>query len=211
MAHVVSTDELREEIDVEIDIDAIETQAKAATQGKWFHRTAPGRQGFVQVDVPGTRMAYGLELLCDDYTGYGDDEQRELDCAFVAAVNPDVILELIRRLRIAESDDGARVVLATSRSASNLVQIAVTRELAGKGITLNPMALFADEPDTCMELAQQAAMVNLPHDDLELAKSIGLRIAESQTPSVRALVEAWKQEPTLADFAAAVARAMLPN
>ena len=86
-----------------IDIDALEEHAKAATQGEWFHRTAPGRQGFVQVDVPGTAMAYGLELLGDDYTGYGDDEQRELDCAFVAAANPRVVLELIHRLRMAET------------------------------------------------------------------------------------------------------------
>lgn len=82
---------------------------------------------------------------------------------------------------------------------------------AGHGMSFNPVALFAVDTDACMGLVQQAAMVNLPHDDLALAKAIGLRIAESQTPSVRALVEAWKQEPTLADFAAAVARAMLPN
>lgn len=86
-----------------IDIDALEEHAKAATQGKWFHRTAPRRQGFVQVDVPGTAMAYGLELLGDDYTGYGGNEQRELDCAFVAAANPSVVLELIHRLRMAET------------------------------------------------------------------------------------------------------------
>lgn len=86
-----------------VDIDAIEAHAQAATQGKWFHRFAPGRQGFVQVDVSGTKMAYGLELLGDDYTGYGDDEQRERDCAFVAAANPTVVMELIRRLRVAES------------------------------------------------------------------------------------------------------------
>lgn len=84
---------------MEIELDALEATAKQATQGKWWHRTAKGRQGFVQVDVPGTTMAYALELLCDDYTGYGEDEQRERDCAFVAAANPEVVLELIRRLR----------------------------------------------------------------------------------------------------------------
>lgn len=87
---------------VKINIDALEAAAKKATQGNWMHRTLAGLQGFVQVDVPGTKMPYGLELLGDDYTGYGDEEQRELDCAFVAAANPAVVLELIRRLRITE-------------------------------------------------------------------------------------------------------------
>jgi hypothetical protein len=62
----------------------------------------------------------------------------------------------------------------------------------GMSFSFNPVALFAVDADACMGLVQQAAMVNLPHDDLALAKVIGLRIAESQTPSVLALVEAWK-------------------
>lgn len=77
--------------------------------------------------------------------------------------------------------------------------------------TINPFALFAVDSDACMGLAQQAAMVNLRDDDLALAKAIGLRVAESQTPSIRALVEAWEQAPSLVDFSAAVARAMLPD
>ena len=81
----------------------------------------------------------------------------------------------------------------------------------GQGMTFNPIALFAVDTYACLQLLQQAAMVNLQDDDLALAKSTGLRVAESQTPSVRALVEAWKQEPSLTNFAAAVAHAMLPN
>ena len=77
--------------------------------------------------------------------------------------------------------------------------------------TINPFAVFVVDSDACMGLAQQAAMVNLRDDDLALAKAIGLRVAESHTPSIRSLVEAWKQEPSLVEFAAAVARAMLPN
>lgn len=44
-------------------------------------------------------MPYGLELLCDDYTGFGDDEQRELDCQFVAALGPGVVLSMISELK----------------------------------------------------------------------------------------------------------------
>lgn len=83
--------------------------------------------------------------------------------------------------------------------------------LPSQGMTFNPIALFAVDTDACLQLLQQAAMVDLQDDDLALAKSTGLRVAESQTPSVRALVEAWKQEPSLTIFAAAVAHVMLPN
>lgn len=89
---------------MDIDIEKLEALASQATQGDWWHRQKQGHQGFVQVDnVPGTSMPYGLELLGDDYTGFGDDAQREHDCAFVAAMNPTVVKELIRRLRLAES------------------------------------------------------------------------------------------------------------
>lgn len=87
---------------IALDLDALEHAAAEATQGKWWHRTAPGRQGFVQVTIHDSTMPYGLELLGEDYTGFGEDEQREKDCAFVAAANPAVVLELIRRLRLAE-------------------------------------------------------------------------------------------------------------
>ena len=82
---------------------------------------------------------------------------------------------------------------------------------SGHGMSFNPVAMFAVDADACMVLMQQAAMDNLSNDELTLAKSIGMRVAESQTPSVLALVEAWKQEPSICNFAGAVARAMLPN
>ncbi len=84
---------------VEYDIDALEAAAKNASKGRWYYRKAGGMLGFVQADVPGTNMPYGLEVLGDDYCGFGDDEQRERDCQFVAAANPAVVLDLIRRLR----------------------------------------------------------------------------------------------------------------
>lgn len=84
---------------IEYDIEALEAAAKKASKGRWYYRKRAGMAGFVQADVPGTNMPYGLEVLADDYCGFGDDEQRERDCQFVAAANPDVVLDLIRRLR----------------------------------------------------------------------------------------------------------------
>lgn len=81
----------------------------------------------------------------------------------------------------------------------------------GRGMSFNPFALFAVDPDACLSLVQQGALFNLSADALALAKSIGLTVAQSQTPSVLSLVNAWKDEPLLADFAAAVSRAFLPT
>lgn len=84
---------------VEYDIDVLEAAAKDASKGRWHYRKKSGMPGFVQADVPDANMPYGLEVLGDDYCGFGDDEQRERDCQFVAAANPAVVLDLIRRLR----------------------------------------------------------------------------------------------------------------
>lgn len=84
---------------VNYDINALETTATAASKGSWSYRKKAGMPGFVQADVPDANMPYGLEVLGDDYCGFGDDEQRERDCQFVAAANPEVVLDLIRRLR----------------------------------------------------------------------------------------------------------------
>lgn len=84
---------------VNYDINALETTATAASKGCWRYRKKDGMPGFVQADVPDSNMPYGLEVLGDDYCGFGDDEQRERDCQFVAAANPEVVLDLIRRLR----------------------------------------------------------------------------------------------------------------
>lgn len=84
---------------IEYDIDALEAAAKKASKGRWHYRKKGSMPGFVQADVPDANMPYGLEVLGDDYCGFGDDEQRERDCQFVAAANPNVVLDLIRRLR----------------------------------------------------------------------------------------------------------------
>ncbi len=58
------------------------------TPGPWRKRSMAGMRSFVEAPKAND-MPYALEVLGDDYTGYGDDEQRERDVAFVAAA-PDM-------------------------------------------------------------------------------------------------------------------------
>lgn len=82
-----------------VDLDAVERLALSASQGDWSYRKRGDLPGFVEVRDASSAMPYGLELLCDDYKGFGDDEQRELDCQFVAALGPSVVLSMILELK----------------------------------------------------------------------------------------------------------------
>ncbi len=85
------------------DLDELEQLARAATPGEWKYRHHPRLGGFVE--APMSRgMNYGLEVLGDDYTGYGDDEQKSADAQYIAAANPATLLVLLDRLRKAEAE-----------------------------------------------------------------------------------------------------------
>lgn len=79
------------------------------------------------------------------------------------------------------------------------------------GMTINPVANFAAEPDWCLRMVQNAAQYDLGFNSFDLAREIGLRVAAQQAPNIKVLVDAWKQEPALNEFADAVAKAMLPQ
>ncbi len=58
-----------------------------ATKGPWKKRQGPTEfECFVEGPRP-ENMAYSCELLGDDYTGFGDDEQRTHDVEFVASAH----------------------------------------------------------------------------------------------------------------------------
>ena len=58
-----------------------------ATKGPWKKRQGPTEfQCFVEGPRP-ENMAYSCEILGDDYTGFGDKEQRMHDVEFVAAAH----------------------------------------------------------------------------------------------------------------------------
>lgn len=77
---------------IELDLDAIEAAAKAATPGEWAFVT----QGIRRFETP------------DDFVAEAGVFE-EPDAKFVAATNPAVVLELIRRLRAAEALAASRI------------------------------------------------------------------------------------------------------
>jgi len=82
----------------DIDLDALEAAALAATPGEWIWKrvgsfSTPGCAVFWFDTIKGGIHSRRLD------SGGG---MRESDAAFIAASNPSVVLELIRRLRAAE-------------------------------------------------------------------------------------------------------------
>jgi len=81
---------------IEIDLDALERAALAATPGPW-HSPGMGEVHSVEhhVIVDVCWPEHGVPV--DDSVGNGTQE----DADYIAAANPAVILELVRRLRAA--------------------------------------------------------------------------------------------------------------
>lgn len=71
------------------DLNTLEQAALAATQGHW--RAQHPHAGSFGWEVANDT---GICRICDDLT--------ESDAAYIAAANPAVVLELVRRLRAAE-------------------------------------------------------------------------------------------------------------
>lgn len=80
-----------------------------------------------------------------------------------------------------------------------------------KATGINPFEDFASAPEVCLCIIQNAALYDLGFDSFDLARSVGLSVAATQVPNIKVLVDAWKQEPTLKEFADAVAKSMLPQ
>lgn len=76
----------------DIDLDAIEAAALAATQGDWTRKDFYSSGDRFGVDGPDGRV------VCASYGYSGKAENFD----HIAASNPAVVLELIRRLRAAE-------------------------------------------------------------------------------------------------------------
>lgn len=72
--------------------------AAKASPGPWRKRDHPrGEQHGCIVEGPrAPGMPYALDVMGDDYTGYGDNEQRARDVAFIAEAHS--MADLIRRM-----------------------------------------------------------------------------------------------------------------
>ena len=89
---------------MELDLNELERLAEAATQGPWiacgpsFGAALPKYLNEVVVDNPDSEED-GIEI-CQSPTGLEKESSRDME--FIAAANPAVVLELVRRLREAE-------------------------------------------------------------------------------------------------------------
>ena len=86
---------------MELDLNELERLAESATQGPWvacgpsFGAALPKYLNEVVVDDPDSEED-GIEI-CQPPTGLDKESSRDME--FIAAANPAVVLELVRRLR----------------------------------------------------------------------------------------------------------------
>ncbi len=82
-----------------------------------------------------------------------------------------------------------------------------------EAFSFNPVAQFMmEEPDFIMDLMQSVVERSLSDEQYALAKQLAMTAAQAAgTPSVLALVNAWRTAPSLVDFAEAVATSALPR
>ena len=96
-------------------------------------------------------------------------------------------------------------VATGEQSAHSLLTVA-----SRVGMTFNPVAAIGEQTDWCLLCIQTAARFELDEARYAAARRIALDLANESEPSVRSLIDAWRGDRTLADFADAVANAMLP-
>lgn len=85
-----------------VDLDRLEALARAATSGPWKEWLVTIQESAL-VSAPAPSVVYfenGTAFHVARCTGW---DNREADAAYIAAVSPEVVLALIRRLKDAES------------------------------------------------------------------------------------------------------------
>lgn len=82
-----------------LDLDRLEQLATAATPGPW----ETGRQ---TDDGPFAMVDGGDDQIADCHRNHWGDRQCEANAAFIAALSPDVVLELIRWAKACQSAFG---------------------------------------------------------------------------------------------------------
>ena len=90
---------------MELDLNKLERLANAATPGPWSWTNNEG-WAYPQTQVKteqGTHIARFVDAAPQFCCTVGEARQEWLNAAFIAAANPAVVLELVRRLREAEA------------------------------------------------------------------------------------------------------------
>lgn len=81
-----------------VDLDRLEQLADAATPGTWAIRSHRGMTPFIQAPRIDPAHPYDIELLGEDETLY---PTRDADLAYVVAVQPQMLKQLIAEVRAA--------------------------------------------------------------------------------------------------------------
>lgn len=77
-------------------------------------------------------------------------------------------------------------------------------------VRINPLEHFALDPDTCMKaLILGSGIRYLSLEMYEQARDIGLTLCQTQEPTLRDFVDAWRNVPALDEFTNAVAHCFL--
>ena len=79
-----------------------------------------------------------------------------------------------------------------------------------EGCRPNPVARLQAAPDAVLYSLKFGSGAHLSRQQMELAKEVALRPSSDEV-TIECLVERWMQEPTLEDFANAVAKAFIPG
>jgi hypothetical protein len=83
---------------------------------------------------------------------------------------------------------------------------------AGAPFTFNPAARFVEEAEYVMELVQRIVGRALSAEQYVLAKQLGVaKAAATANPTLMALIDASRAEPSLAEFAEDLATAAIPG
>jgi hypothetical protein len=122
----------------DLDLDALEAAAKAATPGEW-RRTEPGVLSAWSVDLPSPHHTVSVPFAPFAFGEVVAASPKEDDTTFIAAASPDVVLALVaevRRARIIEvaaealvaDQDGWHYASEVSRNRSKALRAALTRK-----------------------------------------------------------------------------------
>ena len=113
-------------------------------------------------------------------------------------------MDIVTRIAVQGADE--------SGNAAKRIQLVDLSTEGGKTERMNPMASFAVEPDTCMQLLMRGAGVTyLSTDRYEQAKAKGVALAAQGPVNLKLLVDVWSSETELGEFADAVSRAFIPK
>ena len=129
---------------VQIDLDALEQAALTATPGPWKVSVTVEQVGGDYKDIIPTSVS------CSSFCyGGRPDRVDDADLAFIAAANPAVILELVRRLRAAEAD-AARYRWLRERDLDTIQNGGVFAGMTPRNVVLN-----GDDLDAAIDSAMK--------------------------------------------------------